>query len=208
MYTDGALLIEQLMPVAYKHVIKSYLRYVLIKCAKYTNDKREVERIAVFSLAMTCALAKKVRYIWQLGQVIDCMADAAGRDVAKNEPRGEGNEQLDESAVFLANKRIQEVAKAVNMLDWFALQVLVFRHVEMMSKKEISQIFKRSILSISSAVNKAEQALTGHLAGLWEDTTAISAEDVCLWMDELDEALDMEQRARVAKSVLSCVGQF
>ncbi len=77
------------------------------------------------------------------------------------------------------------------MLDEFTRHVLVLHHMGMMSTKELSLIFNKSIPKIRFEINKGEKEILEHLADLLENEPVPSIEDVCLWLDELHETLNL-----------------
>jgi hypothetical protein len=65
---------------AYRHIIERYLRYVLIRCTGYTNNKAQVQRIAAYTLATACLLFDKLRGLGQLGSLVEMMVKIVGED--------------------------------------------------------------------------------------------------------------------------------
>lgn len=190
-----------------KQIIKCYLRYVLLRCSEYVNSKKDAEKIAVHTFLTTCILAEKLEHMWQLGRLIDCMVNAIGQDVMKEESQAKEKEKLGKSEMLLADKKMRNLTKAVNMLDGFTRQVIVLYHIEVMSTKEISLIYNKSISDIRSEINRGEKNLVKHLLDLWENVSGLLVDDVCLWLDELSEALDLSQRERLTEQVLGYLAE-
>lgn len=203
---NGAFSIKELMLGAYKQIIKYYLRHVLLRCSKYVNNKKDAEKIALYVLLTTCILAEKLEHMWQLGQLIDCMVDGICQDVMKEKSQAK-EKRLGRSKALLPDKRMWNLAKAVSMLDGFTQQVIVLHHIEMMSTKEISLIYNKSISDIRLEINGGERKLVKHLSKFWKNVSVLSVGDVCLWLDELGEALDLNQRERVAEKVLGYLAE-
>lgn len=198
--------VEGLMFGAYKQIVKMYLRYVLIRCAGFTNNKKHAEEIAVYTLLTTCALTPKLEHPWQLGWLLDCMTNEICRDITRETSQVKEDQRLAKSNMLLADKKMRNLAKAVNMLDDFTRRVLVFRHIEMMSTKEISLICGKTIYEISLELDRGARKLTENLAALW-GKSVLSAEDACLWLSDLDDALNSEVQKQVVESVLTCLAE-
>ncbi len=64
----------------YRHIIGRYLRYVLIRCTGYTNDKGQAQRMAVYALVTACLLFDKLRGLGQLGSLVEMMVKIAAED--------------------------------------------------------------------------------------------------------------------------------
>ena len=115
---------EQTQLTAYRHIIQRYLRYVLIRCAGYTNDKAQAQRMAVYALVTACLLFDKLRRPGQLGLLIEMMVKIAGEDPTPElpfDPRGDADTR---EPVFVLDGRMCEVAGAINGLEQLARELL------------------------------------------------------------------------------------
>ena len=203
MWMDSPFPIEQLELLAYERIIKFYMRYVLLRCTKYTNSKEDVGHIALYTFVTTFTLMKELEHAGQLGQLFDCMIDTIGQDVVKEQPQTGETKRFANCERLLADERMCQLATAVNRLDGFCRQVLVLHHIEMMSTKEIAMIYSKSIPDIRSEISRGERKLVEYLVDLWGNAFVLLVEDVCLWLSDLGDALDLNIREQVASSVLS-----
>lgn len=198
-----ALAAEDLELLLYGHIIKYYMRYVLLRSAKYTNRTSEAASIAVYTLLTTCALVRNLRHTWQLAGLVDLMIDIIGQDITKNKSRKNPEATCRKSAILLPDEGMRELVKGLNMLDEFSRHVLVLYHVETMSPKALSRIYATSVGDIRSQIQAAEKRLAKHLVDVAKDRLFPPPEDVCLLLDELSRTLDFHLMEHVAVDVLS-----
>ena len=97
---------EKVRLTAYRHIIQRYLRYVLIRCTGYTNDKAQAQRMAVYALVTACLLFDKLRRLGQLGSLVETMVKIAAQDPTPEllgDTRGEAH---DKDPVFVLDGRM------------------------------------------------------------------------------------------------------
>lgn len=158
-HVDGAMLRQC------EWIVRSYARYALIRCAGFTNSRRRAERIGVYTLITTCLLTREIEHPVPLGLLVDTMADIIGRDVARARkktsarPRGAGG-------LLLAEERLRTLAEALNRLDRWAREVLVFHHVERMDAVTVAALLRKSRAEVSVEIARAEELLAGRLGEL------------------------------------------
>jgi|GEM_PF-2659277 DNA-directed RNA polymerase specialized sigma24 family protein len=180
---------EDFRPAVYGQVVKYYLRYVLLRCAQHTDSKKKAEEIAFYAFLTTYSLVGDLKRTWQLGALLDFMVDAVGNRLA-GQCEGEDEQRLKLSEPLLADRKMQDLAEALNRLDPLDRQVLVLYHLEMMSTKELSLFFGRSIAEIRTQIDIGETATAEYLAGLWQDKPSACRRQVCSLLNELGEVLD------------------
>jgi DNA-directed RNA polymerase specialized sigma24 family protein len=179
------------MSIEYNQIIKYYRGYVLLRCSEYTNSKINAKKMTASAFMAIRMLSEDKVPKDQLGHAIDCIIGTTMQQVTKEQSQAEEKQRLDKSDVPWVSERMYKLAMAVNMLDEFTRHVLVLHHMGMMSTKELSLIFNKSIPKIRFEINKGEKEILEHLAGLLENEPVPSIEDVCLWLDELHETLNL-----------------
>ena len=159
---------EQTRLTVHKQTIDRYLRYILIRCTAYTNDRTLAERIAVYTLITTCLLSDKLRRIGDLGVVMDTMVHMIGEDQVENLKTGNSNLKTEEDGapVFLLDDRMCEVAGAINGLNQLERELLVLHHIEGIETAALADIHKMSHTRIEKAIAKAERQLVELLRGM------------------------------------------
>jgi hypothetical protein len=182
---------EQTRLAAYRHIIERYLRYVLIRCTGYTNNKAQVQRIAAYTLATACLLFDKLRGPAEVGSLVERMVKIVGED-----PMGDWRLDMDGDSepitqrVFVLNDRMCEVAGTINAVKPLARQLLILHHVERLAVGVLADAYGVSVDDIRRALAEAERQFTELLQGLsgWEDGTE---PDVGALLVELADCIDL-----------------
>jgi DNA-directed RNA polymerase specialized sigma24 family protein len=208
MRTNVTFAAEGLKRVVYGRIVKRYQRYVLLRCCRYTNSKTEAQRIASYTLITACSLTGELAHGSQLGWLIDSMVDVIAQDLVKQGAVAEQMEGAFASEMLLADGDMQTLASRMNGLDALLRQVLVLRHIERMSAKMISRVYRKSIAEIMLVIDRAERELAEDLCGAGADDSAAWTEAVPAWVGKLGEALDLESRQHMQGLVLRCLAQW
>jgi DNA-directed RNA polymerase specialized sigma24 family protein len=151
---------------AYRHIIHRYLRYVLIRCTGYTNDKSQVQRMAVYALVTACLLFDKLTRLGQLGSLVEMMVKIVGEDPTWECNTDRWAETHDREPVFVLDERMCEVAGAINALDQFSRELLVLHHIEGIKVATLADAHGLSIAETRDALAEAEDRFTELLHGL------------------------------------------
>jgi len=182
---------EQARIDGYRQTIERYLRYVLIRCAGYTNNKAQVQRIAAYTLAMACLLLDKLRGQAELGSVVEMMIRIVGED-----PRGdwrldadEGGEEITQR-VFVLNERMCEVAGTINAVEPLARQLLILHHVERLSVGVLADAYGLSVDEVGKALAQGGGQFIEILRGLSAGDDGTEP-DVGMLLGMLADCIDM-----------------
>ncbi len=181
---------EKVRLTAYRHIIERYLRYVLIRCTGYTNDKAQAQRIAIYALVTACLLFDKLRGLGQLGSLVEMMVKIAAEDPTPELPIDPRGDAQDKEPVFALDGRMCEVAGAINGLEQFARGLLVLHHIERLEVAALADAHGMSVDDIGSALAEAEGQFIELLHGLsaWDDGTE---PDVHTLLVELADCIDL-----------------
>lgn len=188
---------------AYKQIIKFYLRYTMIRSAEFTDSSIEAEQITFYTLLTACLALSRLKHTRQLGELFEDIIRKIADDLHKEHTGRQKCEKL------FTDPKIKKLARAINTLDSFTMQVLVLCHIEMMTTKQISGLYNKSISDIRFTMRQGGKKLVALLdSSNWSDSRQkLLAEDVPLWLDELDDAIDSRQRHRIAERVLNYLNQ-
>lgn len=192
--------IQELISGSPSQIVRCYLRYVIIKCSEYVDEKTDAEEISTCTFFATCLLVEKNEHSCHLGQLISKIADTIGRDVIQQ--RNPNEKTIEQSGIIWTNQKTKTLAKAINMLDEHPGQLIVLHHVEMMNTKELSKIYNESIPQIRAIINEAEKELVKHLTYLRKNSHAPSVQTVALWLCELADILELKRWEGVLHLVL------
>ncbi len=162
---------EKVTFTAYGHIIHRYLRYVLIRCTGYTNDKSQVQRMAVYALVTACLLFDKLTRLGQLGDLVEMMIKIVGEDPTWECNTDRWAETHDQEPVFVLDGRMCEVAGAVNALDQFPRELLVLHHIESLELATLADAHAVPVGDIRQALAAAESDFVELLHSLssWSD---------------------------------------
>lgn len=186
----------------YEQTIRLHIWYVFVKSSQYTNNKRDVEYIAIYTYVTTYLLLEALEYEGSIEMVLDCMIDIIGKDVSINGSKVTGHDRFSGFELFLADKKTRQLATVLNMLDPFSIQILVLYHIEMLNTKEIGQLYDKSIVDTRLAIMQAEKEMVEKFAGLMPDNAILVLDDVSLWMVDLGETLDLKNIEKITDSVI------
>ena len=182
-------------------IVNVFLRDVLVRCFKYTNNKTQAEEIIVYTFASADKLIKKTGNTHNAGKVISQAVDVIGPDVVKQSPQTGQDSGGVKAEMLLRDERMQRLVEALNMLSWSLRQVLVLEHVEMMTPKEISLIYNEPMRDIIKRREHGQKELARHLSSLRGNLACLSGDEACLWLNDLEEVLDLNLKEQFTKSV-------
>lgn len=198
---------EKSATVTYEDVVRHFLRYVLLRSTKYTNNRDEAETIVFYTFVGVSGLPTHRMPLTQLGSLIDSLVDEIGRHLEQEQYFTDRLGRLRCCQMLFEDGRIRRLAEALNSLDGFAAQLLVLYHVETMTTREISQFYNKSIADIRRHIYEAERKLAQNLGVIWQDPAGIPVEQLCSWLLELGEALDLPCRQDVAGFVMQYLAE-
>ena len=182
-----------------KEKIKVFARYVLLRSNERTDNREQAEKVAIYVLTALYFLAEDSTLSKHPAEFIDRLIEVVHPDIRQQVSAGD-------EALF-PDEKTRKLAIAMNRLNAMDCQVLVLNHIEALNTKEISQIYNTSIPEIRIAIIRSEKELVGHLTPLWPKEPALSEGDVCLWLDELSQALGLGQNMRITEAVESYLAQ-
>jgi len=198
MWTRMASLTEGIKLSAYERIVKYYLRYVLLRCCEYTNNRCEAEQIAAYTLMTTCSLLEQLRHAGELGWLLDRMVEVIAEE-RSGLGRVNGGAQTCGSSRLLSDGKVRRVADCVNRLDRLGRQVLVLGLIEKMSVKTISEIYGKSVEEIILARDIAEIEMAECLC---RSGAGECIEDLSVLMRGLGQSLEPRSRRCITKAVL------
>jgi DNA-directed RNA polymerase specialized sigma24 family protein len=166
-------------------VTNHYLRYILIRCLAYTNDRAVAQRIAVYTLITSCILSRRLGAMADLGLVIETMVQIVGDDQVISDkrqaisernvipsaveesgtdplmnaefPASVRHEADDAPLLFVLSAPLCDVAGAVNAVARFSRELLVLHHVEGLSTAALAGIHEMPVERIETALADAER---------------------------------------------------
>ncbi len=146
----------------YERIIELYAPYVLVRCAAFTNSRRQSQQIGAYVLVCTCLMSSRLDHPGQLGILVEVMLEVVGPDVVS---RGDGmvcRDQVDES--LIVDERMRELARALNLLERPLREVLVLHQVAGREADELARLLHKPAGEMAKSLARAETRLARHLA--------------------------------------------
>ncbi|MHC4646933.1 MAG: sigma-70 family RNA polymerase sigma factor [Planctomycetota bacterium] len=200
---SGLLLADDLQPLLYAMIIGYYMRYVLLRAARYTNRKSEAAEIALYTLLTVCALTRKLHHSSHLGAFIDVMVDMIGQDITGHNLRLDSRRELEGAQMLVPDETMYKLVEGLNSLDEHSRQMLVLSRMEMMSPKTLSQIYDRPVRKVKARIRAAEKKLTQYLAAFPESRPVCLPGDIPCRLAHLSMTLDSQLMLSIAECALA-----
>jgi len=183
----------------YEWIIEWYAPYVLVRCARFTNRRRQAQEIGMYTLATTCVLAGELDHLEPLGILVDLMVDVVGPDVVlRREPAVPWDDEL-----LIADERMRDLAEALNLLARPVREVLILHHLAAMEPSELAKLLHYPAVDIAAKINRAESLLAESLTSLRADGEAPAQPDVRALLADFAAALDTAWLQDVADCAIS-----
>jgi DNA-directed RNA polymerase specialized sigma24 family protein len=172
----------------YERIIELYAPYVLVRCARYTNGRRQAQQIGVYTLITTCAVATELEHVGQLSWLVDIMVGVVGPDVVSG---GEGEAWWGQSdELLIVDRRMRKIAEALNSLKRPLREVLVLHHVAGLERDGLARLLQRPVAELVTRISRAERLLAQRLNGLCGKTGRAGAPDVRSLLAQFAAGLD------------------
>lgn len=149
--------VERGMLRVYGRIIEFYTPYVLVRCSRYTNRRRQAQQIGVYGLIATCLAVVELEQVGGLGRVVDTMVDVVGPDVLSS---GEGEAWWGQSEeLLIVDQRMRKIAAALNALKQPWREVLVLHHVTGLAPDDLTRLLATPPAEVATRISRGERAL-------------------------------------------------
>ena len=145
-----------LLPV-FERIVECYCPYVLIRCARYTNGRRQAQQIGVYTLVSACLAAREVSYIVPVGRIVETMLRVIGPDVlagARGEDWRDGPEEP-----LLVDPWMQYMAIALNALKRRGREAIILHHVAGLPAPDLARLLEQPPDVVLARIRRAERHL-------------------------------------------------
>jgi DNA-directed RNA polymerase specialized sigma24 family protein len=184
----------------YEGIIELYAPYVLIRCARYTNRRRQAQQIGAYTLITTCLVAGKLGQVEQLGRVVDIVLGVVGPDVVSRGPGDLWCGACDE--LLIVDQRMRKMAAALNSLKRPWREVLVLHYVSGMEPDDLTRLLQEPAAEVTAKIRRAERLLAKRLDGLYGKGDKAGAPDIPSLLTQFAAALDAGWIREVADCAL------
>ena len=193
------------MLAVYQRIIELYAPYILVRCAWYTNRRRQAQQIGVYTLITTCLAVGELEQVGQLGRVVDIMMGVVGPDVMSG---GEGQAWWGQSEeLLLVDQRMRKIARALNALKRPWREVLVLHHISGLEPDILARLLQKPAAGIVTTIRRAERLLAQRLKGLGDEGHGARGADVRSLLTEFAAALDAGWIQEVADGAMDYLAQ-
>ena len=74
-------IVERADLAVYERIIELYTPYVLVRCTRHTNRRRQAQQIGAYTLITTCLVVGELERVERVGRIVDLVTDVVGPDV-------------------------------------------------------------------------------------------------------------------------------
>ena len=143
-------------------VLKYYFRYAVISIAKYTNLRIKLCRLAGLVYWITEPMANRMHQPKGAVEFFDSMLGAVCKMT-----KAQDWKVCDAGQLFFDDITIKRLVDALNILPAFKRQLIVLHDIELMSNKQIADIYSCPTGKICQLVPRIQKELASLYAQLW-----------------------------------------
>ncbi len=184
----------------YERIVQVYASYVLVRCARYTNGRRQAQQIGTYTLVTACLLARGLGDALPLGTVLEIVLRVVGPDVlagAEGEDwRTGGDEPL------IVDPGTRKIAQGLNALERSLREVLVLHYVSGLETEDLAWLLQRPAGEVVALLGRARRLLARRLAGLGDEGRGTRGRDVRSLLAEFAAGMDGGWISEVAECAL------
>ena len=192
--------LNEVREISYQQIISFYLRYLLLASTKYTNSKTQIEDICSYSLFLLCNLAEKMTALSQLGPAISIIHKAVALDIIQRSK----NKNYDNSIDSFLPQNCQNFNLAISLarLEPLNAQIIILHHIQMLSVKQIAQIYDKTPSMLRVYLQRASQMLCRSYNKNFAADPKLTVDNLCIRLDELAESIDPELTKRISENII------
>ncbi len=147
---------------AYERIIGCYCPYVLIRCARYTNGRRQAQQIGAYALTTACVMLRKLGDAVPIGKIVEMELRVIGPDVLRGARGEDWRDGPDEP--LLVGPWMQYMATALNALKRPGREVLILHHIDGMELGDLARLLEQPVDEVQARLGRAERRLAQWLA--------------------------------------------
>ncbi len=140
-----------------ERIIACYCPYVLIRCARYTNGRRQAQQIGAYAMTTACVMVRKLGDAVPIGKIVEIELRVIGPDVLRGARGEDWREGPDEP--LLVGPWMQYMATALNALKRPRREVLVLRHIDGLTPEDLGRLLEQPVGEVQARLGRAERRL-------------------------------------------------
>jgi DNA-directed RNA polymerase specialized sigma24 family protein len=180
--------LEGMVLTLYGRILEVYTPYVFVRCARYTNGRRQAQQIGAYTLINACLIAGELGDAVPVGRMVETVLHVVGPDVLAGARGEDWRRGYDEP--LIVDRRIREIARAVNSLAWSTREALVLRHVSGVELPDLARLLGQPAGMVRAQIGRGERLLAKRLAGLPGTGRVTTSPDVRALLAEFATGLD------------------
>jgi hypothetical protein len=141
----------------YERIVEVYTPYILVRCARYTNGRRQAQQIGVYTLVTACLLARRLGHVLAFGTVLEIVLRVVGPDVLAGACGEDWRVGADEP--LLASPRMRYLATSLNALKRRGREVLVLHHLGGLPPEDLARLWEQPVEQVRARLGRAERRL-------------------------------------------------
>jgi hypothetical protein len=141
----------------YERIVQVYTPYILVRCARYTNGRRQAQQIGVYTLVTACLLARRLGHVLPFGTVLEIVLRMVGPDVLAG-ACGE-DWRIGADAPLLVSPRMRYLATSLNALKRRGREVLVLHHLGGLPPEDLARLLGQPVEQVQARLGRAERRL-------------------------------------------------
>jgi DNA-directed RNA polymerase specialized sigma24 family protein len=148
---------REAVPAVYERIVAVYTPYVLVRCARYTNGRRQAQQIGAYTLIVTCLATRAVGPAVPVGRIVESVLGVVGADVSAGARGEDWRDGPDEP--LLVDPRMRYMATALNALKRRGREVLVLHHVAGLTPADLAALLEQPPDAVLARIRRAESHL-------------------------------------------------
>ncbi len=152
---------EQAVLAVYERIVEVYTPYVLVRCAGYTNGRRQAQQIGAYTLVVTCLAARAVGRAVPVGRIVESELRVIGPDVVAGAGGEDWRAGPDEP--LFVDPRMRYMATALNALKRRGREVLILHHVAGLTPADLARLLEQPPDAVLARIGRAQRHLAGWL---------------------------------------------
>ncbi len=145
----------------YARIVAWYTAYVLVRCARYTNERTWAQQIGVYTLIGACQMARVLGRGVPPGRILEIVLGVVGPDVLAGARGEDWHRQND--IPLIADAGMRKVAQALNALERSVREALVLHHVSGIGPQELARFLEEPVAEVRARIARGERLLAERL---------------------------------------------
>ncbi len=181
-------------------MIELYTPYILVRCTRYTNGRRQAQQIGTYTLVTACLLAQGLGHALPFGTILEIVLGVVGPDVLAGADGKDWRTGGDE--LLIVDPRMRKIAQGLNALERPLREVLVLHCISELDTEDLAWLLQRPAGQVVALLARAQRLPAKRLEGPGDEGRGTRGMDVRSLLAEFAAGLDRGWIAEVAAYAL------